>query len=153
MRAASVFYRGMFSFSKYSSPKNVVLKKNIVENTSFHSDLKTFMGNDDLICSEIVVNNQVYKNDDIVVLGITDCDNITVGIIRTILLKNEKVYFVTQKYEAARHWLQYFECKNPEKECIFTESDNLVDFKPLIKRGTSQNFIFMLHHYISFEYQ
>ena len=74
------------------------MKREIVENTSFQTELKTFMGNDDLICNEISVNNQVYKTDDLVVLDVTDCDTIHVGVIQTILLKNDKVYFVTKKY-------------------------------------------------------
>ena len=130
-----------------------MLKKEIVENTAFFSELKSFMSSDDLICSEIVVNNQVYKNNDIVILEITDCDNIVVGLIQTILLKNSKVYFVTQRCPAVRHQLQFFESKSPERTCFFTESFKLADYKPVIKKGTSEKFIFMLHHYVSFEYQ
>ena len=85
-----------------------MLKKEIVENNEFHSQLKAFMSNDDVICSEIIVNNQVYKKSDIVVIEITDCDNIVVGLIQTVLVKNSKVYFVIKKFEAVRHWLQYF---------------------------------------------
>jgi hypothetical protein len=153
MRSASVFYHGMFNFAKFSLPQNVMLKKEIVENTAFHSQLKAFMSSDDLICSEILVNNQVYKNNDIVVLEITDCDNIVVGLIQTVLVKNLKVYFVSKKFEAVRHWLQYFVSKGSKSTCVFTDSDQLADFKPLIKRGTSDKFIFCLHHHISFEYQ
>ena len=153
MRSASVFYHGLFNFTKFSSLKNVMLKKEIVENNEFHSQLKAFMSNDDVICSEIIVNNQVYKKSDIVVIEITDCDNIVVGLIQTVLVKNSKVYFVIKKFEAVRHWLQYFVSKGSERACIFTESDQLADFKPLIKRGTSDKFVFCLHHHLSFEYQ
>ena len=152
MRAASVFYRGMFNYSRFSLPKLVFLKNEIKENSTFHSELKTFMGNDDVICSEILVNNQVYKNGDIVVLEVTDCDNVNVGLIQTILVKNEKVFFVNKKYKASKNLLQYFEAKPSEAPLVFTESGRLADFKPLIKRGTIEKFVFVLHHHVSFLY-
>ena len=98
----------MFNFAQFSLPKKVLLKKDIVEISNFHTELKSFIGSNDLICDEIFVNNQVYKNGDLVVLEITDCDNIVVGLIRTILVKDSNVHFVTQRYESTRHWLQYF---------------------------------------------
>ena len=111
------------------------------------------MGNDDFICSEIFVNNQVYKNGDLVVIEVTDHDNIDVGLIQTILVKKEKVYFVTKKFTAARNWLNYFESKKSENIPVFIESCNLADFKPLFKKGTTEKFIFVLHHHVSFLYQ
>ena len=153
MRAASVFYRGMFNFAKFSLPETVVLKQDINETSSFHITLKTFMSNDDFICNEIFVNNQTYKNDDLIVLEVTDCDNIAVGLIQTILVKNDKVYFVTKKYLATRSCFNYFESNISETTPVFTLSSSLADFKPLIKRGSTEKFVFVLHHHISFLYQ
>ena len=85
MRAASVFYHGMFNFLPYSLPENVMRKIDIVEESSFFTNLKSFMGDKDLVCNEVTVNSQLYKNGDIVVISITDCDNITVGLIKMIL--------------------------------------------------------------------
>ena len=152
MRAASVFYRGMFNFSQFSLPETVVFKKDIIENSAFHSNLKNFMGDDDVICSEIFVNNQKYKNGDLLVLEVFDCDNISVGILQTIMVKNGKVFFVSKKYSASRNWLRYFESKSPEVPVVFTESDKIADYKPLIKRGTTQKFLFVMHHHVSFLY-
>jgi hypothetical protein len=143
----------MFNCTKFTLPKLVVLKNEIKENSGFHLELKSFMGQKDIICSEIVVNNQVYRNGDILIIEITDCDNIYVGLIQTILVKNEKVFFVNKKYKAERNWLQYFESKASESPSVFTESGKLVDFKPLVKRGTTEKFCFMLHHHVSFLYQ
>ena len=153
MRSASVFYHGMFNFSIFSLPKKVLNKSDITNNDPFHAKLKSFMSNDDLICNEIFVHNQSYRNGDIVVLEVTDCDDMNVGVIETILVKNEKVYFVTKQYRAVRHWLRYFECKNLNTMTTFTESNKLVDFKPLILRGTSERFVFLVHHHVSFMYK
>ena len=72
LRACSVFYNGMFNCSSFSLPKTVTQKKDIMENSPFHTELKSFMSNDSLICNEIFVNNQTYKNGDIVALEIED---------------------------------------------------------------------------------
>ena len=146
MRAVSVFYNGMFNFTSYELPKLVLHKHEIMDDSDFHLNLKCFMGDSDLICSSVVVNNQLYKNEDLIVLDISDCDNVCVGLIQTFLIKENKVYFVVKRYKSTRIWLQYFESEKPDDNiCEFVESK--------IKRGTAQNFLFMFHHHVSYEYQ
>ena len=154
MRSVSVFYHGMFNFSLYELPENVIPKHEIKDDSEFNSSLKCSMGESDVICDNIHVNNQLYKNGDLIVVSIEDCDNLCVGLIKTILIKDNKVYFVAQRYKATRNWLQYFESEKPNDDiCQFVESSKLIDFKPLIMRGTTEKFVFTLHHYISFDYQ
>ena len=154
MRSVSVFYDGMFNFSVFELPEIVFSKHEITEESQFHSDLKDAMGIEDLVCASITVNNQFYKNGDIVVVGIEDSDNLVVGLIKSVLVKDTKVFFVIQRYTASRHWLGYFTCRKPGDDiCEFVESNNIKDFKPLILRGTVQQFMFTLHHHISFDYQ
>ena len=154
MRSVSVYYRGMFNFVSYELPKIVLHKQEITDESDFHQNLKCFMSENDLICSSIIVNNQQYKNSDIIVLDITDCDNVCVGLIQTLLIKENKVYFVVKRYRATRNWLQYFESeKHDDNTCEFVESHKIADFKPLIKRGTAQKFFFVFHHHVSYEYQ
>ena len=153
LRAASVFYNTMFNVCNFILPKAVTLKNDIKDDSPFHKELKTFLSNDSLICSEIVSNNQTYKNGDILVLDIEDDYNISVGLIKTILVKNNKVYFVLKKYDCIRRLLRYFETCKTYDNFIFKESCMLADFKPLIKHGTEGKFIFVLHHNISFVYK
>ena len=154
MRSVSTFYHGMFDFSLYVLPELVIRKQDITSDTEFNANLLTFMGANDFICSKITVNNQFYQNGDVIIVGIEDCDNLNVGLIKTILIKNNKVYFATQKYQATRNWLQYFECQKPSYDmCEFIETCKIIDFKPVIMRGTTENFIFTLHHHVSYDYQ
>ena len=154
MRAVSVYYHGMFNFSSFSLPEVVTSKKEIAEDSDFHNNLKRFMGDRDLICNNIVCNNQVFKNNDLIIVDITDCDNVDVGLIQTILIKENKVYFVIIRYKAKRNWFQYFESeKNGNPVCEFVESNKIVDFKPLIMRGTVNNFRFVFHHNVSYDYK
>ena len=153
MRAVSVFYQGMFNFTSYHLPELVQSKKDLKEETEFEKKLKSSMGNDDLICNNIFVHNQTYKNGDIVVVKIEDSDNLTIGLIKSILIKENKVHFVCKCYKAVRNYLQFFESENPSDDlCQFVESSKIADFKPLIMRGTALKFVFVLHHHISFEY-
>ena len=154
MRAVSVFYHVMFNSRLYELPNVVLHKKDIIDESDFHKNLKSFMSSNDLVCSSIIVRNQMYKNDDLIVLDIADCDNVSVGLIKTLLIKDDKVYFVVQRYRATRNWLQYFESVKPDDNiCEFVESKNIKDSKPLIKRGTANKFLFVFHHHVSYEYQ
>ena len=76
LRACSVFYNGMFSISRFVLPKAVTLKNDIKDDSPFHIELKTFVSNESLICTEIFVQNQTYKTGDILVIDIEDDYNI-----------------------------------------------------------------------------
>ena len=153
MRAASVFYHGMFNFVPYTLPEVVINKCEITEETNFNTNLKRFMGDSDILCNTIVVNNQEYLTGNLLVLQVTDADNIIVGIVQAILIKKDKVYFVIQKFKATRKFLQYFESEvSGDTISEFIESNKIADYKPLIKRGTLKKFLFVLHHHISYQY-
>ena len=129
------------------------MKIDINDETEFNTELKEFMSDKGVICSEVFVNNLSYKTGDLLVLHVTDYDNITTGVIQTILIQNDKVFFVLKAYECARSWLQYFESKKKYDTCVFKESNTLADYKPLTKLGTDRKFIFVLHHNLSFIYK
>ena len=153
LRSVSVFYHGMFNFHLYDLPELVQTKREITDDNDFTKKLKCSMGDDDLVCSKIFVNNQNYKSGDLIVIKIEDSDNLTVGILKSILIKDHKVYFVCQCYTAIRQWLRFFECEKPKDDVFeFIEANKIADFKPLILRGTIHRFVFTLHHHISFNY-
>ena len=153
LRSASVFYNGMFNTLKFTLPEIVTHKKDLKDGIPFLSELKAFMSEDSLICSEIFVNNQNYKLGDLLAIEIEDDYNIKVGLLKVILVKCNKVYFVLKSYDCERKFLRYFESTKQYEHCVFREPCVLADFKPLIKRGTEKKFIFVLHHNISFVYK
>ena len=152
MRAASVFYRGMFSNETVILPQEVTYKKNITDESTFHRELRQFMSDKDMLTNEITVMEQLYKNGDLIVVQVEDCDQVKVGLIQSILVRGRKVFFVCKIYTCTRHWLQFFESKTSEDHCSFVDSSKLADYKPLIKRGTTIKFQFNLHHRISFSH-
>jgi hypothetical protein len=152
MRASTFFYRGMFNSEPVILPKEITCKKDLAADTPFHEKLKTFMKDGDMLSEEIIVEGQQYKTNDLVVLKVEDCDVLKVGLIQAILIKNGKVFFVCRVYTCMRSWLQFFESKNCDEFCSFVESGRIADYKPLIKRGTTVKFQFVLHHRVSFSY-
>ena len=143
----------MFDSEDFILPEKAIYKKDVTNNTPVHKELKNFMGDDDLIVSDISANGQSYRNDDLIVLVMKDCDTLEAGVIQTILIKNNQVYFVCKVYTCTRNWLQCFESQRCDDYCRFVHFKQIADYKPLIKRGTSSKFVFMLHHRVSFKYQ
>ena len=151
MRMASVYYRGMFQTHKFIIPEKAIYKKDFQTKDRFWVKLREFLGEDDIVCGEIVNNHQKYKNGDIVVTNLVNgVLEVKVGLIEAIVVKNNSVWLVTRKFSASRQPLGYFESEVVETESTFTEADKLVDKKPLIKHGTASKFQFVLHHHISF---
>ena len=109
MRAASVFYRGMFNFTVFTLPQIVYTKEDIDNNDQIHQNIKSLMKSEDLICNEIFMNDQTYKKGDLVIINITDCDSLTVGIILAVLVRGNEIHFVLQQYRAIRNILNYFD--------------------------------------------
>ena len=130
MRNASVYYHQMFDFMPFSLPENVSCKADITEQNAFNITLKSFMGDNDLLCENVMINGQLYKSGDIVVVSVTDCDNISVGLVQSILVKAEKVYFVAQKYNAVRSFMRYFESRQLSDPMFLLNQVKL----PIIKR-------------------
>ena len=87
------------------------------------------------------------------VLDIIDCDNMSVGVVQSILIRNEDVYLVTTRSKAVRNLLQYFESAVNDHTLHLISVHEIVDYKPLLMRGSLEKFIFVLHHFISFEYK
>ena len=153
MRAASVFYRGMFNYKQLSVPRDAIKKSDLNQDHDLYAELSSFMSTGDLLSNEVHVNDQSYKNGDLLVLNMEDCDVVKVGLVVAILIKSEKVFFVCKSYHCERNWLQYFESKWENQGCSFVESRSVADFKPLIRRGTSEKFVFTMHHRVSFMYK
>ena len=84
MRVVSVFYHGMFNIYPFECPGTVTYKSDIKDDTTFNSNLRNFMSDEDFVCSSILFREQKYRLGDIVIVGIQDCDNIDAGLIKAI---------------------------------------------------------------------
>ena len=154
MRAASVFYRGMFDTEDFVLPQqDVVYKRNLAGDNMLNKELENIMSDNDMLVTEVHVKGQVYKKGDLIVLIMKDCDTLDAGIIVTTLVKNNQIYFICKVYSCIRNWLQYFESQTTSQSYKYVNVKQLADFKPLVKKGSTDNFMFVLHHRISFAYK
>ena len=143
----------MFSTSNFVFPLEVTAKQDMQVNDEFTQRLSMVMDSDDFLTTDITVNGQQYSNGDIVVITMSDCDEVKVGLIQTILIKGQSISFACRVYQCTRHWLQYFESQQCLEDFAIIEQSRLADYKPLIRRGTPVKFIFVLHHRVSVKYE
>ena len=76
MRVVSLYYNGMFSETVSKVPEYVMYERDVNGDSDYYMLLKNFMNPSDFICDSICVNNQSYKNGDLIVVDIEDSDNI-----------------------------------------------------------------------------
>ena len=149
---ASTYYRGMFETKLFTLPDKVLYWQDIQTSSNSHvwEKVKDFMSTRDLACSEIVSNNQKYRKNDLVVLEVIDgLEELKVGVIEAIVVKNNDVFLGMRTYLALKNSFGYYESVSMNVDLTFTKTKNLADFKPLVKHGTTMKFQFVLHHHIS----
>ena len=143
----------MFRVKSLLLPENVLYRKDLSSSKDqIHHEIINIIDEKDMLCSEVQFNGQDYKNGDLIVLQVKSCDELTFGVIETIMVKDEEVNFVCRQYQCTRNWLQYFESQDNEQDLIIVKGSEILDYKPSIKRGSMKKFVFVLHHRISFEY-
>ena len=152
MRMCSVYYTGMFQTAKFILPDKVSYKRDMPEDILVLNSLKEFMGDSDIVCDEVEYLNQRYKRGELVILEAIDRSKLKVGLILSILMKSNKIYFVVRRFEAKRNNLEFFSCISTVNDLSFFDASRLEDYKPLRIIGTQANFVFALHHHISHDF-
>ena len=153
MRQSSVVYHGLFPTSDLVISDKATFKEEIkASSADFERAIVPFMSDNDFLCSEIEFRCQTYKSGQLVVLEVCNPDELKVGLILSILVKEKSTQFVTKQYFASRTALQYFKAESKEPTTAFHDASKLADFKPLINHGTSSQLFFSLHHHISYSY-
>ena len=152
MRQSSVYYHGMFPSCDVVISDKILFKSDINPSAGFENLVLPCMGENDFLCSEIEYKGQVYKNGQLVVLEIFDPDELKVGLIVSVLVKEKTAYFVTKQYVASRTSLQYFHAASDDPTVAVNDITKIVDFKPLINHGTASQLFFCLHHHIRYSY-
>ena len=93
MRAASVFYNGMFNIDDYILPQQVLYKKELSSKDPLHRELQLLMTDEDILTADVIGDGQQYRNGDLIVLKMEDCDTATIGLIQAVLIRNNKIHF------------------------------------------------------------
>ena len=151
LRMASVFYKGMYDYADFKVPLKVRKKVELTE-SEIENNLKTVMTDDDLLCDEVVWRDRRYSVGSVVVIGREDMLSMTVGIIKAILLRRDRVLLLVRRALLVQNKYKFFSCNKVEDFQIFVDIENLEDTYPLLQRGCDDNFYVIPHHHISFKY-
>ena len=150
-RQASVYYEGMFQKDDIVIPVGAKKKEDLLFSTNHITKICfEFMNNDSILCNEVEIKSQSYRNEDVIVIKSFNSNFLEVGLIQGILYKENNIYFLIYKYTAMRSLsLNYFETIDTDTNLHFVRYDNVCDYKPLVKYGTIEKFKFCLKHHIT----
>ena len=153
LRVVSKYYNGFFNCDSFVLPEKVLMKKDLNASDPVYKWLIMCMNNEDMLMSKVTVGTQSYKNGDLVILEMKDVNVIKVGLIRSIMLKNEHIYFVCEVSKCTRNWLHFFESSVLYPGYSLISCREIADYKPLVMRGISGKFHTALHHRISHKHE
>ena len=151
-RACSTYYSGMFSLNKYKLPMKVKSREDL-NDSELEKKLKEMMGSvSDLVCSEILFKCRKYKSGDVVILKRSDLDEIEVGLVKSIVVKNKQVFLLVRRGKVVQKYLRFLQSTSMSSDLDMVNIESLQDSYPLFKRGTEEKFLVLPHHFISFSY-
>ena len=139
----------MFDTVEIVVADKIQYKSSMKGNTDLEKSILPFMNNQDFLSSAVSFRSQMYKSGDIVVLKTYNPDELKVGLVLTILIRGDSVFFIVKPFVAIRSWLRFFKSSSDDPVLSIFDARNLADYKPLINHGTSSLLFFCLHHHIS----
>jgi hypothetical protein len=139
----------MFDTVEIKVADKILYKKSMRGNTELEKSVLPFMNDQDFLCSTVTFRSQMYKSGDLVVLKAFNQDELKVGLILSLLIRGDSVFFVVKQYLVQRSWLRFFKGSSDDPVLSIFDARNLADYKPLNNHGTSSQLFFCLHHHIS----
>ena len=149
MRLSSVYYHGMFDTVELIVSDKVAYKRSLKGKTDLEKSILPFMREQDFLCTELLFRSQKYKVGDLVVMQSYSQDELKIGLILSMLIREDSVLFVVKQYIARRSWLRFFKADSDDPVLSIFDAKHLADYKPLNNHGTSSQLFFCLHHHIS----
>jgi hypothetical protein len=102
----------------------------------------------DQIYDSVVIRGTTYRAGFLLVTKVFSEDVLQMGEIVKVVLRKTDVLLLVMLSEAARTDLGFFEAL-PSESLALVSYDSLADYKPIIKRGDSYTYPFVLHHHVS----
>ena len=153
LRMASIYYHGMFPTNEFVLPSNVRKKSDLCSSVSDRL-VSSLMEDGDLMCKEIVWKDRIYQDGCVVVIERKDLLEMTVGIIKCILIRgNNEVLFIVKRAQLVQTYLKSFKSKTVDEGLSLVRAVDLKDTYPLMKRGFGSGFYILPHHHVSFRYE
>ena len=150
---AQVCYRyyGLFPVNKFDIPSNSVsLTEHRDSSTDIHiRQASQVLRSDSLILTNVKIHGTVYSPGMIVVMKKESLGVLKVGLIRIIAFQDDLVYFVCSTFIAMQSRYNFYVTRGEQAPSEIISYDDLQDYYPLLRIGTTTDFRFALHHYIS----
>ena len=116
-------------------------------------NLISLLGSRDLVAKQIIWRDRVYEEDMVVVIQRTDLLEMKVGVIKAVVIKNDKVYLVVRQSDVTLKFTKVFATDEVDDSLVFVNIEELQDTYPLYKRGNDQKYFIIPHHHVSFMYR
>ena len=139
----------MFDTVELVISAKVTYKKDMKGSTDLEKSIMPFLTDQDFVCGAVSFRSQMYKAGEIVVMQAYSQDELKVGLIMSVLIKEDSVFFVVKEYLAKRNWLRFFNGSSEDPVLSIVDAKLLADYKALNNQGTSSQLFFCLHHHIS----
>ena len=88
-----------------------------------------------------------YEHGDILVQKVESFGILKIGVIKSIIVDGEKVYFVCNSFKSELRGGLFVSVGEPSPS--ISEINELADYHPLRRIGSLDRFSFVLHHFIS----
>ena len=97
-----MYYHGMFDTMEIVVTDKVMYKKSIKGNSDLERSILPFLNDQDMLCPAASYRSQMYNRGEIVVLKVYNQDEIKVGLILCILIREYSVFFFVKQCIAKR---------------------------------------------------
>ena len=151
LRMASTYYNGMFSDEEFRLPV-LIYRKGDLSNAEEDTNLKNSLNESDIVCMEIFWNDRCFKEGTVIIIDRKDKLEMTVGLVKCIVVRKNIVYFVVRRSKMALTPLKFFKSTVVEDKFTYVAASRICDLYPLKKYGSDRSFYIILHHHISFKY-
>lgn len=136
LRLAAVFHRGLLNSNLICLPGNVQDGNSI--------NMPSLVLPTDTVCNSVIYKSTEYKINMIVVLEVQSQDTLSVGWLKKIVIRDNKLFFLVYKKTCVRDHMRFFQSIRETSNLQLVPYRMLKSYKPLIPRGTEISFVFFL---------
>ena len=132
-------------------PENALYKNEMlqVSSDSFMVEFLRKFQENTVVPKKIKIWGTNYEPGMLVVIRKELFGELTVGLLKALAVTDNKVVFGCETFLANQASYNYYVSVKKIKSMEIVDVENLSDHHPLLRVGTSTNFSFALHHFIS----
>ena len=144
-------YYGLFPVNKFEFPANSAPLDSHVNTSSdtYIGEASLLLDKDSLILTSLKIYGTLYRPGSIILMKKESLGVLKIGLVRIIAYESNRIFFGCSTYIAMQSRYNFYVTTEELKSFEIISYDNLQDYYPLMKIGTTSGFKFSLHHFIS----